>query len=239
MSLGARRPGRRCNGRSSLASWFAAALFAGSALATGPAYLAVFVDGRTLEVTGVRLVGEDEVRLELGEGATLTVPLARLDRVIEATVETGEEQLPPPPCAPAFAAEALPAAVPFREEILRAGREADLHPWLVAAVVEAESAFNPAAVSPVGARGLMQLMPVVWLEHGVADPHDVRANLQAGCRHLKRLLERFGDVTLALAAYNAGAATVEQAGGMPPYRETHAFVRRVLAKFCPDGGGGG
>lgn len=202
-------------------------------MAAADRYLAVFVDGRTLEVTGVRLVGEGEVRLELDGGAAVTVPLTRLDRLIEAALETTEEPLPAPPCPPGFAAEPLPEGVPFREEILRASREADLHPWLVAAVVEAESAFDPWAVSRVGARGLMQLMPVVWLERRVADPHEVVANLRAGCQHLKGLLDRFGDVTLALAAYNAGASTVERAGGVPPYRETRAFVRRVLAKFCP------
>lgn len=197
-------------------------------------YLAVFVDGRTLEVAGVQPVGEGEVRLELAEGAAVTVSLARLDHLIDATPEAVAEPMPAPHCSPGYAAEPLPGGVPFREEILRASREADLHPWLVAAVVEAESAFDPWAVSEVGARGLMQLMPVVWMERRVPNPHDAAANLRAGCEHLRALLDRFGEVTLALAAYNAGAATVERAGGVPPYRETRDFVRRVLSKFCPE-----
>ena len=79
----------------------------------------------------------------------------------------------------------------------------------------------------------MQLMPSVWLEQGVASPYEPAANLRAGCHHLRALLDRFGDLTLALAAYNAGIATVVKAGGVPPYRETRDFVRRVLGRFCP------
>ncbi len=80
---------------------------------------------------------------------------------------------------------------------------------------------------------MMQLMPSVWLEQRVADPYDPRANLRAGCRHLRALLDRFKEVPKALAAYNAGIATVERSGGIPPYRETREFVRRVLGEFCP------
>lgn len=196
-------------------------------------YVAVFVDGRTLHVAGARLIDEERLALDLGDGAVVTVPIVRIERVIEA--ETADEAAPivAPACPTAFCAQPLPPNVPFRGEIERASKAADLHPWLVAAVVEAESAFDPWAVSRVGARGLMQLMPAVWLENAVLNPHDVEANLRAGCRHLKALLARFADVSLALAAYNAGAATVERAAGVPAYRETREFVRRVLEKFCP------
>jgi hypothetical protein len=195
--------------------------------------LAVFVDGRTLKVTGARLLDEQRLQLELGDGAAVTVPLVRVERVIEAEIEDAPGPLPAPSCPASFVPEPLPPTTPFAGEIVRASKEAGLHPWLVAAVVEAESAFDPWAVSRVGARGLMQLMPSVWLENGISNPHDVRANLRAGCSHLRRLLDRFSDTTLALAAYNAGAATVERAAGVPPYRETREFVRRVLGKFCP------
>ena len=198
-------------------------------------YLAVFVDGRLLPVREARLVGDDRIRLDLPVGGWLEVPLRRLERVIEdapAPVDPGEGP-PEAPCPPGWAEQALPTATAFGDEIVRASRHADLHPWLVAAVVEAESGFNPHAVSRVGAAGLMQLMPSVWHDERVRNPFDPRANLRAGTRHLRRLLDRFGELPLALAAYNAGAATVERYGGIPPYRETQGYVRAVLARFCP------
>jgi soluble lytic murein transglycosylase-like protein len=196
-------------------------------------YLAVFTDGRVLAVTGARLVEGERIRLELKSGGVLVAPLSRLESVIEDAVEPAPEPVPPPPCPPAFADQALPEATPYRGEIVAASRKADLHPWLVAAVVEAESRYNRWAVSRVGARGLMQLMPSVWIEGGIADPHDVRANLRVGCAHLRALITRYRELPLALAAYNAGPAVVDRSGGMPPYRETREFVRRVLSSFCP------
>ena len=196
-------------------------------------YLAVFEDGRILPVTGARLVGEVHIHLDLPGGGSLEVPLSRVDRVIEDVVEPEPEPIEEPPCSPAFEALRLPEGTPFAKEIFDASRTADLHPRLVEAVVQAESAFNPFAVSRVGAGGLMQLMPSVWLPQGVTNPYDPKTNLRLGCRHLKALLDRFGDLSLALAAYNAGVATVEKSGGVPPYRETREFVRRVLARFCP------
>jgi len=198
-------------------------------------YLAVFVDGRLLRVREATLVGSDRIRLDLPVGGWLEVPLTRLERVIEDTpVAPEEEAVAPPLCDAGWADEPLPSATAFRDDIERASRTAGLHPWLVAAVVEAESRFNPRAVSRVGARGLMQLMPAVWRDEGVRDPFEPRANLRAGTRHLRRLLDRFGDLPLALAAYNAGAATVERYGGVPPFHETRSYLRAVLGRFCPE-----
>jgi soluble lytic murein transglycosylase len=99
---------------------------------------------------------------------------------------------------------------------------------LVEAVVQVESAGNPTAVSPKGARGLMQLMPDRAAELGVRDPFDPAQNVEGGVRHLRDLLQRFsGDVTLALAAYNAGEAAVRAYNGIPPYAETREYVRRI------------
>jgi hypothetical protein len=196
-------------------------------------YLAVFVDGRILRVTSASLVGDMRIRLALPGGGTLEIPLSRLDRVIEDAVQSESEAIPPPSCGPAFQEQRLPDGTPFAQEIVDASRAAGLHPRLVAAVVEAESAFNPFAVSKVGAGGLMQLMPSVWLPQRVANPYDPKTNLRLGCRHLRGLLDHFGDLPLALAAYNAGVATVEKSAGVPPYRETREFVRRVLDRFCP------
>jgi hypothetical protein len=199
----------------------------------GGQYLAVFVDGRVLPVSGAHLVGRERMRLELRDGAFIEVPLARLDRVIKDEVEVRPTAIAKPSCAPTFSGQQLPAGTPFAAEITAASRRFDLHPKLVAAVVEVESDFKPYAVSRVGAGGLMQLMPSVWLAQRVANPYDPKTNLRLGCEHLRQLLDRFGDLQIALAAYNAGVATVERSGGMPPYRETREFVRRVLARFCP------
>jgi len=100
---------------------------------------------------------------------------------------------------------------------------------LVEAVVRTESAFDPAAVSPKGAGGLMQLMPATAAALGVADRFNPRENISGGVRHLRYLLDRYqGRVPLALAAYNAGEGVVDTYRGIPPYPETQQYVRRVL-----------
>jgi soluble lytic murein transglycosylase-like protein len=118
---------------------------------------------------------------------------------------------------------------------------------LVAALVRAESAFDPYAVSHKGARGLMQLMPATAKRFGVRE-HQIfepDRNLEAGTRYLRWLLDRFdGDVVRALAAYNAGEGTVERYGGVPPFRETRDYIRRIYASLgvpealLEDGSGG-
>jgi soluble lytic murein transglycosylase-like protein len=100
---------------------------------------------------------------------------------------------------------------------------------LVKAVIKAESAFDPLALSRAGARGLMQLMPDTAALHGVTDSHDPRDNIDGGVRHLRLLLDRFrGDLTLTVAAYNAGPEAVARYNGVPPYQETQEYVQRVL-----------
>jgi soluble lytic murein transglycosylase-like protein len=107
-----------------------------------------------------------------------------------------------------------------------------LDPDLVNSVIKAESAFNAHAVSPKGARGLMQLMPGTASQLGVANTFDPAANVEGGTKYLRQLMERYNfDVVKALAAYNAGPQRVEQYGGVPPYYETRAYVARVVRDF--------
>jgi soluble lytic murein transglycosylase-like protein len=129
----------------------------------------------------------------------------------------------------ARAARTIPAAA--IEALIAANAPAySVDPALVRSIVEAESGFDPRATSPAGARGLMQLMPETARSLGVSDAYDPAQNLRGGVRYLRGLLDRFGDVRLAIAAYNAGPAAVERFGGVPPYSETRAYVQRVLAR---------
>lgn len=116
----------------------------------------------------------------------------------------------------------------FDTVIERISQLHDMDAALVKAVVHAESAFVPDAVSHKGAVGLMQLMPSTAAAHGVSDRTDPEQNLAAGTRHLKTLLERYDDIRLALAAYNAGEDAVRRHGGIPPFAETESYVQKVL-----------
>jgi hypothetical protein len=117
--------------------------------------------------------------------------------------------------------------------ITTAGR-LSVDPALVEAIVAVESAFDPRAVSPKGAMGLMQLMPQTASRYGVSDPFDPYENLTGGIRYLRDLIRLFhGDLTKVLAAYNAGENAVLRYRGVPPYRETRNYVRKVLSRYQP------
>jgi len=122
----------------------------------------------------------------------------------------------------------IPANPGYDDLIERAANAYDVAPALVKAVIAAESDFDPAATSHKGAQGLMQLMPATALGLGVSDPYSPRDNVLGGTRYLRELLDRYGDLSRALAAYNAGPRAVDRYRGVPPYRETRQYVSRVL-----------
>lgn len=140
---------------------------------------------------------------------------------------------------PAHSPARLQPAAAYRDgmrrhtrQIEQAAAEHGLDAALLHAVVQVESGYNPLAVSPRGAVGLMQLMPATARRLGVRDSHDPAANLRGGARHLRRLIESLGDLPLALAAYNAGEAAVRRhAMRIPPFAETRAYVPAVLRRY--------
>jgi soluble lytic murein transglycosylase-like protein len=132
---------------------------------------------------------------------------------------------------------ALPPYLAYDDIIEEAARTFDIDGDLIHAVIQAESSFNPLAVSRVGAQGLMQLMPEVQQDFGVLDPFDPRENIMAGTEYLKRLLDRHnGDVALALACYNAGPGNVTKYKGIPPFKETREYVKKIKAILADTAG---
>ena len=117
----------------------------------------------------------------------------------------------------------------FAPHIVAIANRHRLEPALMDAVISAESAYNPTAVSSAGAQGLMQLMPATAKRFGVSNPFDPIANMQGGARYLRLLLDQFKSLNLAIAAYNAGEGAVQRYGNkIPPYEETRTYVSRVL-----------
>lgn len=205
------------------------------------AELVILTDGRFLKVAAYEAEG-DVARLTFDHGGRMTMPILRVERVIEDEVIPE----PDPPPAPAVAeAPAAPAPIPLRfaEDqpvpegpygtlIYETAKRYQVNPQVVAALIRQESAGNRRAVSHKGARGLMQLMPATAQRFGVRKEHlfDPKHNLEAGVRYLSWLLDQFpNDLARVLAAYNAGENAVVRYGGIPPYRETQSYVRRIYA----------
>jgi soluble lytic murein transglycosylase-like protein len=156
-------------------------------------------------------------------------------REVRPLVQEARVETPPAESAPAASAPATSEAegeVDLDTYIKQVAARYDVPADLVAAVIDAESSKNPRAVSRRGARGLMQLMPTTAKRLGVEDPFDPRANIEAGVRHLRAMIDIFGnDLPRVLAAYNAGEVAVIKHRGVPPYRETRAYVKRITKKL--------
>jgi soluble lytic murein transglycosylase-like protein len=162
-------------------------------------------------------------RLNAALGAELDAPAAA---PIDATV-VAATRFDLQPDLPTPSSGRVGSETPFAELFNQAGERHGVDPRLLASVAEIESGFNPNAISPVGAGGLMQFMPATATEMGV-DAFDPVSAVDGAARYLARDLERFGRVELALAAYNAGPGAVHAHGGVPPYAETQRYVEKVL-----------
>jgi soluble lytic murein transglycosylase-like protein len=183
--------------------------------------IAVLANGQTMKIASVRQE-EGRVWLGLKEGGEIALPAAELRGIVpDEVLDEVLEEIADAPAGSDLTALATAAA-----------RRHHLDPALVLALVQVESAFRPSAVSPKGAQGLTQLMPATAREMGVKDALDPEQNLDGGARYLSWLLSRYGgDLKRALAAYNAGPGAVDRHQGVPPYRETLQYVRRVLEKY--------
>jgi soluble lytic murein transglycosylase-like protein len=152
-------------------------------------------------------------------GGYVDVPTAEVE---------GFEPAPPDPQAASTPAK----NVDLKTIVAAASSQHQIDADFIASVIAAESANNPHAVSPKGAQGLMQLMPSTASKLGVTDRVDPADNVDGGVRYLRQLLLLYnGDMAKALAAYNAGPQRVQQYNGVPPYRETHAYVARIIKDF--------
>src|SRR3954471_16796487 len=212
-----------------------------AALATpAGASIALFVDGRSMKISDYKVVDETNVQLTLKSGGAITVPLTRVDRIVDDEI------------VPAAIVEEVKKAVEkdggvfptrswrydeargpifkskFDKLIVEAAKKFDVDAALVSAVIKAESDFNARQASNKGARGLMQLMPATATRYGVTNSYDPTANVYGGVRYLKWLLETFeGNADFAVAAYNAGEGNVWKYNGVPPFRETINYINRI------------
>jgi hypothetical protein len=178
---------------------------------------AVLRSGVRLHITGYEADGA-RVRLTV-EGGTVNV---QAEDLVAIEPEDHFEPAPPSPIT----------AGPFANLIHAAAQKHGLDENLIARVIAMESNFNPRAVSRRQALGLMQLLPVTAARYSVADIFDPAQNIEAGAHYLKDLLTRYrGNLTLALAAYNAGPEMVERYGGIPPFPETQNYVRQITSKM--------
>jgi hypothetical protein len=185
--------------------------------------------GRTISVKSYKVSGES-ITLTLRTGGEVTCDRSIIEKILP-------DEAPYPEPVAAGEAEGKPVgttgsvldATPYGEIISAMSEAHGVDPLLVRALIQVESNYKPQARSRKGAMGLMQLMPSTARVYNVRNPFDPKANIEAGIKHLKSLLDRYGGTELALAAYNAGEGAVAKFNGIPPYRETRTYVSRILS----------
>jgi hypothetical protein len=203
------------------------------------ASIAVFSDGRTSKIDAYAVDGE-LIRLTLQGGGELSIPLRRIERIVDDEIVTPEvvaevKQIVEeqggvfPKRSWRFHESSGPLwQSKYNDIIVEAAKKFDVDAALVSAVIKAESDYNPRTVSHKGARGLMQLMPATAERFGVTNSFDPAQNIHAGTRYLRWLLKTFdGNADLAVAAYNAGEGNVWKYDGVPPFRETVNYINRI------------
>ena len=191
------------------------------------AEIIVLGSGRTISVKGHRLDGESII-LTLRNGGEVTVDRTFIDKILPDEVPYPELQTAADDLQQAGGPTELLESTPYGEIIAAVSQSHGVDPLLVRALIQVESNYQPTAKSPRGAMGLMQLMPSTAREYKVRNPFDPKANIEAGIKHLKGLIDRLG-VEMALAAYNAGEGAVKRFNGIPPYRETRNYVSKILS----------
>ncbi len=194
------------------------------------AEIVFLTSGRTLSVKAHEYKG-DSILLTLRSGAEVTC-----DRSLVEKILADEVPYPEPVTAVGASTDqqngdgGLLQTTPYGEIISSMAEAHGVDPLLVRALIQVESNYQPKARSRKGAMGLMQIMPATARVYNVRNPFDPKANIEAGIKHLKSLIDRFGGgIELALAAYNAGEGAVTKFNGVPPYRETKSYVSRILA----------
>ena len=201
------------------------------------ASIAVFTDGRAMKIEAYK-VDDETVQLTLKSGGAISLPIQRLERIVDDEVITPEvvaevkkivEEGVFPRKSWRYSETSKPLFKSKYDKIIdAAAKHFDVDAALVSAVIKAESDYDPRTVSNKGARGLMQLMPSTAARFGVTNSFDPSENIYAGTRYLRWLLKTFdGDADLAVAAYNAGEGNVWKYKGVPPFRETLTYIRRI------------
>lgn len=174
-------------------------------------------NGQRLHVTSYQLLGE-KYRVQIA-GGVVEIPV---EEVVSIDAEDSFAPLPTP----------VTATAPFREIVKAAATHYSVDADLISSVIAAESNFDPRAISKKNARGLMQLLPETAARFGVQNIFDPQENVDAGTHYLRDLLRKYNnDMSLALAAYNAGPQRVQQFGRVPPYTETASYIRRVKRAY--------
>ena len=201
-----------------------AALVLGLVAVPAQAEIVYLTTGRTLSVKGHRVDG-GAIVLTLRGGGDVNIDKTLVEKIVPDEVPYPE---PEPAVAEAPPVDQTPRTIPYAELISSMSEAHGVDPNLVRALIQVESGYRPTARSPKGAMGLMQLMPSTAREYKVRNPYDPKANVAAGVKHLKGLIDRWG-VELALAAYNAGEGAVKKFNGIPPYRETRNYVSKILS----------